>query len=100
MKRDSYERKKKIKTLLMGNKNSKMKINLLKQQLNNIKNNSPLQFEDYDYIDKENLNKKMNINIIKENISNNKDNNINKLDDNIQNRKDNTLLDKFSIDNV
>ena len=40
------------------------------------------------------------MNIIKENISNNKDNNINKLGDNIQNRKDDTLLDKFNIDNV
>ena len=42
----------------------------------------------------------MNMNIIKENISNNKDNNINILVDNIQNRKDDTLLDKFNIDNV
>ena len=76
MKRDSCERKKKIKTLLMGNKNSKEKINLLKQQLISIQKNNPIEFEDTEYIDKNNINKKMNICIKKVNITNNKDNNI------------------------
>ena len=58
MKRDSCERKKKIKTLLMGNKNSKEKINLLKQQLIKIQKNIPIEFEDSEFIDKNNLNKK------------------------------------------
>ena len=74
MKRDSCERKKKIKTLLMGNKNSKEKINLLKQQLIKIQKNIPIEFEDSEFIDKNNLNKKMNISIKKVNITNNKDN--------------------------
>ena len=100
MKRDSCERKKKIKTLLMGNKNSKEKINLLKQQLINIQKNNPIEFEDTEYIDKNNINKKMDICIKKVNITNNKDNNINSINNNLQNKKDKSLLDELNIDNL
>ena len=100
MKRDSLERKKKIKSLLMGNKNSKGKINLLKQQLVNIQKNIPIQFEETDYIDKNNLIKKMNISMKKENEFNNKDNNINKINNTIQNKTDKTSTDELNIDNI
>ena len=100
MKRDSCERKKKIKTLLMGNKNSKERINLLKQQLINIQKNNPIEFEDTEYIDKNNINKKMDICIKKVNITNNKDNNINSINNNLQNKKDKSLLDELNIDNL
>ena len=52
MKKDSCERKKKIKTLLMGNKSSTGKIKYLKQQMDNIKKNNLQQYEDVDYVDK------------------------------------------------
>ena len=100
VKRDSLERKKKIKSLLMGNKNSKGKINLLKQQLVNIQKNIPIQFEETDYIDKNNLIKKMNISMKKENILNDKENNINKINNTIQNKTDKTSTDELNIDNI
>mgnify|MGYP002626837643 CR=1 FL=1 len=52
MKKDSCERKKKIKTLLMGNKSSTGKIKYLKQQMDNIKKNNLQHYEDVDYVDK------------------------------------------------
>ena len=100
MRRDSLERKKKIKSLLMGNKNSKGNINLLKQQLVNIQKNIPIQFEETEYIDKNNLIKKMNISMKKENILNDKENNINKINNNRQYKSDKTLTDELNIDSI
>ena len=100
MKRDSYERKKKIKTLLMGSRNSKEKINLLKQQLINIQKNNPIEFEDIEYIDKNNLNKKMNTSVKKTNIIKNKDDNINNINNSLKNKIDKSLLDELNIDNL
>ena len=100
MRRDSLERKKKIKSLLMGNKNSKGNINLLKQQLVNIQKNIPIQFEETEYIDKNNLIKKMNISMKKENILNDKENNINKINNNKQYKTDKTSTDELNIDSI
>ena len=100
MRRDSLERKKKIKSLLMGNKNSKGNINLLKQQLVNIQKNIPIQFEETEYIDKNNLIKKMNISTKKENILNDKENNINKINNNRQYKTDKTSTDELNIDSI
>ena len=100
MRRDSLERKKKIKSLLMGNKNSKGNINLLKQQLVNIQKNIPIQFEETEYIDKNNLIKKMNISMKKENILNDKENNINKINNNRQYKTDKTSTDELNIDSI
>ena len=98
MKRDSCERKKKIKQLLMGRKNSSEKIKSLKHQLNYINNNSQ-QFEDINI-----KNKNQNIYIRKiseeEIKSKTKDNNINNNKNNFQNRKENISFFEFNINNI
>ena len=93
LKKDSCERKKKIKQLLMGNRISSEKIKSIKEQINNINNTKPTQF---DYVNKN------NINIIKEshNISQNRDYNINKNINNSQNRNETTLIYELNIDNI
>ena len=93
LKKDSCERKKKIKQLLMGNRISSEKIKSIKEQINNINNTKPSQF---DYVNKN------NINIIKEshNISQNRDYNINKNFNNSQNRNETTLIYELNIDNI
>ena len=93
LKKDSCERKKKIKQLLMGNRISSEKIKSIKEQINNINNTKPTQF---DYVNKN------NINIIKEshNISQNRDYNINKNFNNSQNRNETTLIYELNIDNI
>jgi len=93
LKKDSCERKKKIKQLLMGNRISSEKIKSIKEQINNINNTKPTQF---DYVNKN------NINILKEshNISQNRDYNINKNINNSQNRNETTLIYELNIDNI
>ena len=93
LKKDSCERKKKIKQLLMGNRISSGKIKSIKAQINNINNTKPTKF---DYVNKN------NINIIKEshNISQNRDYNINKNINNSQNRNETTLIYELNIDNI
>jgi len=93
LKKDSCERKKKIKQLLMGNRISSEKIKSIKEQINNINNTKSTQF---DYVNKN------NINILKEshNISQNRDYNINKNFNNSQNRNETTLIYELNIDNI
>ena len=93
LKKNSCERKKKIKQLLMGNRISEGKIQLLKKQLNNINNTKPQEF---DYVNKN------NINIIKESHNNSqyRNYNINKNINNSQNRSETTLIYELNIDNI
>ena len=93
LKKDSCERKKKIKQLLMGNRISAGKIQLLKEQLNNINNT---KHQEFDYVNKN------NINIIKESHNNSqyRNYNINKNINNSQNRSETTLIYELNIDNI
>ena len=101
MKRDSCERKKKIKQLLMGKGISKGNIKILKQQLDNMNYINSQKNNDNNFSDKN-----KNINIKKENVNilGNNDNNsmsfINKNNDNKQNKNIKTLFYELNIDKI
>ena len=101
MKRDSCERKKKIKQLLMGKGISTGNIKILKQQLDNMNYINSQKNNDNNFSDKN-----KNINIKKENVNilGNNDNNsmsfINKNNDNKQNKNIKTLFYELNIDKI
>ena len=101
MKRDSCERKKKIKQLLMGKGISAGNIKILKQQLDNMNYINSQKNNDNNFSDKN-----KNINIKKENVNilGNNDNNsmsfINKNNDNKQNKNIKTLFYELNIDKI
>ena len=101
MKRDSCERKKKIKQLLMGKGISTGKIQILKQQLDNMNYINSQKNNDNNFSDKN-----KNINIKKENVNilGNNDNNsmsfIIKNNDNKQNKNIKTLFYELNIDKI
>ena len=92
MKKDSCERKKKIKQLLMKNRVSSSTIKLLRHQLNQIDN---INSQDFDISNNNINNKKEN-----ENDIHYKNNNINKTKKNFQNRKDKTFFYELNINNI
>ena len=92
MKKDSCERKKKIKQLLMKNRVSSGTIKLLRHQLNQIDN---INSQDFDISNNNINNKKEN-----ENDIHYKNNNINKTKKNFQNRKDKTFFYELNINNI
>ena len=92
MKKDSCERKKKIKQLLMKNRVSSSTIKLLRHQLNQIDN---INSQDFDISNNNINNKKEN-----ENGIHYKNNNINKTKKNFQNRKDKTFFYELNINNI
>ena len=101
MKRDSCERKKKIKQLLMGKGISTGNIKILKQQLDHMNYINSQKNNDNNFSDKN-----KNINIKKENVNilGNNDNNsmsfINKNNDNKQNKNIKTLFYELNIDKI
>ena len=101
MKRDSCERKKKIKQLLMGKGISTGNIKILKQQLDNMNYINSQKNNDNNFSDKN-----KNINMKKENVNilGNSDNNsmmfINKNNDNKQNKNIKTLFYELNIDKI
>ena len=102
MKKESYDRKNRIKSLLVEEKRSSRKFKFLKQQIKNIKKSNKLRNLKNDNINNLNdgyIKKNIDKNFILKNINNNNDISLNN-NNNISNNKINALVYELEIENV